>query len=95
MPRGVRAADAGYSIWQPTDLRVPLPYRPLWRGVLTNSALYALAWSVLIMLVLVPKAWRRARRHRTGCCVSCGYSLAGLAANAPCPECGKGKDENR
>jgi hypothetical protein len=49
-------------------------------------------WS-LALAAAIPTAllWRADRRAKpVGCCSACGYSLAGLPAGQPCPECGGG-----
>jgi hypothetical protein len=62
-----------------------LPLKPVWPGFLINTLLYtALAAS----LWSAPGLIRRARRHRAGHCLTCGYARAGLPDDAPCPECG-------
>jgi hypothetical protein len=33
--------------------------------------------------------WARHRARRSGVCVGCGYSRAGLGSDAACPECGR------
>lgn len=60
-------------------------YRPAWFGLIANTTIYAAA--VLGVLALV--GTRADRRRRRGCCEACGYDRRGLAAGAPCPECGR------
>ncbi len=68
-----------------------LPVRPVWRGMVVNTALYAvLAYG---MFVGTRTGWRRfgpqrRRRIARGCCPACGYERRGIAASAMCPECG-------
>ena len=51
---------------------------PLWPFVLVSTATTAAAWRMDTLAQ---------RRKRFGGCPACGYDRAGLAADAPCPEC--------
>lgn len=82
-PAGIRESLA--------DVRA-LPTRPIWRGLIVNSAIAAVAW----WLVLAAVSWgvgsvRAAFRKPAGCCPKCGYDLKSNWA-AGCPECGWGKE---
>jgi hypothetical protein len=68
--------------WSPYP--VTLPCRPVWRGLLGNTAVYAVAWWGLIIL---PFNMRWIARRRRGRCPACGYDLKHLL-DAGCPECG-------
>jgi hypothetical protein len=64
-----------------------LPIAPIWSGLAINTLFYGtIAW----VLLFLPGTVRRWRRRRVGRCVQCAYDRAGLAAGAPCPECGGG-----
>jgi len=63
----------------------PLPCGPIWRGLIADSVILALGWSLILF---APRVIRRTRRLRRGQCPACGYNLAGLAPGTPCPECG-------
>lgn len=64
---------------------VVLPLLVYWPGFVFDVCVWSAAWWGV--LVLGPAVRARRRRAR-GRCVTCGYARAGLAADAPCPECG-------
>jgi len=57
---------------------------PIWRGLLGNTAFYALVWLGLLYMCASTRTWW----PMSGRCLSCGYSLQGLRQSV-CPECGK------
>jgi len=61
-----------------------IPLRPIPLNFALNSLFFAFP---LALVPLTLALARRMKRRRAGHCKSCGYSLAGLPPNAPCPEC--------
>ncbi|MBM4109223.1 MAG: hypothetical protein FJ255_10515 [Phycisphaerae bacterium] len=76
---------------EPVQVRIPVSAR--WRLGFAAGIRGAETVVPLWIPVAAASAWCVAptpRRRRPGACPACGYSLAGLRAGAPCPECGVG-----
>ena len=70
---------------------ITLPIRPIWPGLLLNTAFYGvIVWMLWFTMGLVRRNTRARRRRRHGLCVGCGYDLRGGAIGSLCPECGEG-----
>jgi hypothetical protein len=85
------------SGWRP-DAQPSAPWHVgilLMNGPGKNQRCYGVTLLYPLLFVAFPAAlmWRtdirNRRRERIGHCAKCGYSLAGLPADAQCPECGK------
>lgn len=59
-----------------------LPIKPIWRGLLVNTALYAtFIWFVIVVLIRL----RNSILRKCGLCIHCRYKVRDLLV---CPECG-------
>lgn len=68
-----------------------VPVRPMWQGLAINTAIYGSGlWMVWVVAFPGRRMLVGRMRARGGRCVGCGFSLAGLKAEAACPECGIG-----
>ncbi|MBL0871551.1 MAG: hypothetical protein IBJ18_13345 [Phycisphaerales bacterium] len=62
-----------------------LAIAPVWPGFFVNTLFFA---SIYNVLAVGPFVLIRRRRLKKNHCRNCNYNLAGLAIDAPCPECG-------
>lgn len=75
----------GYSPQdQPDSLTLATGILPL--GLLANTLTLGTA---LLLAILATRTAIAHRRRRKGRCPACNYTLTGLPATTPCPECGK------
>lgn len=88
----LRLTDAGYAVASlfGTDAGAmmvrgdPIPFYPLWPGVIGNTLIYT---GLCLGIWTGLPAVRRALRRRRGHCPMCNYNLTGNATGR-CPECG-------
>ena len=66
---------------------VCLTVKPLWSGLILDTALWGGVWYGLLFFPLRLLLWSTASRRRRGLCIGCGYNLKG-ATQEPCPACG-------
>ncbi len=84
---GIPLSGFGHSYAGIKVTSAALPYVPIWRGLLINTAFFAAVWAIPLSLIPVARARRRIRR---GLCPDCCYDLCG-ATDGGCPECGWGR----
>lgn len=64
-----------------------LPLKPVWGGLVLDTAFYGAAWLLVLGLAASPWSLRRLLRRRSGACEECAYDLRGTSGER-CPECG-------
>jgi hypothetical protein len=72
-------------------VRLYLPTRPIWRGMIVNTIFYGCLWWIALSLLIAASGMLRALpaalRRRRGRCPRCGYDLRGRFDEG-CSECG-------
>lgn len=75
----------GYSLYNSATVRVIVPYKALWPGLVGDVAIFGGGWLVLLYAMAIARQRHRVSRGR---CVRCGYDRRGLGSLGVCPECG-------
>ena len=70
--------------WSPEFVLRAVPYKPIWRGLIANTVLFAITWLVLFEFT---RSVIYRRRLHNGICPKCRYERRG-EFDRPCPECG-------
>jgi hypothetical protein len=75
--------------------RPPIPFHPIWSGLIANTIFYGVIWLGLWSAMVIPRRFiREVARFRRGACIQCGYDL-GYDFIHGCPECGWRRDDAR
>lgn len=95
-PQGGLISPLGWGAAAPFALPTlparPIPYRPIWTGLLLNALIYGAAlWLVYVLLTRPLRVFRELMRLRRGHCLTCGYDLRYDFVRG-CPECGWRRD---
>jgi hypothetical protein len=76
----------------PGNVPVPIPFHPVWIGLIGDTLIYATLWLGLWSVLVIPRRFvRELARFRSGACIRCGYDL-GYDFIKGCPECGWRRD---
>jgi hypothetical protein len=78
----------------PDPFPAVIPVRPIWAGLVADTAVFACTWAMVPALFWLAGAARRRRRAARGFCPFCGYDRKGAPSDA-CPECGRAAPRSR
>jgi hypothetical protein len=91
---GSLRSTGAFAVATPSPARVPvpIPFVPVWSGLVGDSVFYGVIWLVAWSALTVPRRFvREVARFRRGACIECGYDLGYDFING-CPECGWRRD---
>ena len=91
---GSLRSTGAFAVATPSPARVPvpIPFLPVWSGLVGDTVFYGVIWLVAWSALTVPRRFvREVARFRRGACIECGYDLGYDFLNG-CPECGWRRD---
>jgi hypothetical protein len=84
----ISLAAPSQTLYHTPRISRAVPFLPLWRGLLLNMLIHAVAWWLVIGLMPFINHYTRSRRARLSLCTHCSYDRSATPPTAPCPECG-------